>query len=102
MVGPRGKPRGTQWHQGGRDRPRRDARHDERLPAELIQAARERLVQLREQVAVAVERDGDRRVAEPLLDGLGMSAEGDAERGAGVSQVVEATRPGSPAASQQA
>ncbi len=40
-------------------------------------------------MAVAVEGDGDGRVAEAFLDGLGVGAEGDAEGGAGVAEVVE-------------
>src|SRR5690349_21603222 len=54
-----------------------------------VQASGQRLVELRKEVAVAIEGDRDRRVAEPLLDGLRMCAERDAEGGAGVAEVVE-------------
>lgn len=40
-------------------------------------------------MAVAVEGDGDAAVAEAFLDGLGVGAEGDAEGGAGMAEVVE-------------
>lgn len=57
---------------------------------QLVEFRRQGLVELGEEVAVAVKGDGDGRVAEAFLDGFGVCAEGDAECGAGVAEVVEA------------
>ena len=55
----------------------------------LAEAHRDRLVQLREEVAVAVERHVDRGVAHAHLDRLRVGALGDGQRHACVPEVVE-------------
>jgi hypothetical protein len=45
---------------------------------------------VREQVAVQIQCHLDARVAELSLNGLGVGALGDQERGTGVSEVVDA------------
>ena len=61
----------------------------ERLAEHRTQALADRLLQPREQTAVAVHRDGDRAVAETFLDRERVRALRDREGGCGVSQLVE-------------
>ena len=58
-------------------------------PIGRVECVREGVVERREQVAVAVECDGDAGVPEPLLDGLGVSALGDQQRRVRVAEIVE-------------
>jgi hypothetical protein len=55
-----------------------------------VDALGERLVLVLEEVPLAVEGGRDRPVPEVALDGLRVCALGDQERGAGVSERVEA------------
>jgi len=58
-----------------------------------LEAVSQPPVERRQQVAVAVEGEPDRGVAEAFLNLLRMGALGDQQRGAGVTQVVEAQPP---------
>lgn len=97
---PKGSPlrpgSGGRWARLRVDRHRRDNRRGRAGrgvggPAEdLVEALGERLAERREQVAVDVNGERDRPMAEPLLDDLWMSAQADQERRAGMTKIVHA------------
>ena len=86
VVGPKGPhsaksprdPVGIRWDGLVRGRTRWDSTSRDGRSVEVVEAEREGLVEFGEEVAVAVEGDGDAAVAEAFLDGFGVGAEGDA------------------------
>ena len=58
-------------------------------PPRGVEALAQALVERGQQVPVTVEGELDGRVAETLLDLLGMRSLGDEQRGAGVPKIVE-------------
>jgi len=68
------------------------------ISCECVESVSELFVKRREEMTVPVESDGDCRVAEALLDRLGMGARSDGRGGGRVPEVVqsEALQPGSP------